>query len=44
MKQAFIYLFIIIIIIEKIKNSGPYADFWKTGCEFQKFYKTGCES
>ena len=26
-KQAFIYVFIIIIIIEKIKNSGPYADF-----------------
>ena len=25
MKQAFIYLFII-IVIEKIKNSGPYAD------------------
>ena len=43
MKQAFIYLFII-IIIEKIKNSGPYADFWKTGCEFHEFYKTGCES
>ena len=43
MKQAFIYVFII-IIIEKIKNSGPYADFWKTGCEFHEFYKTGCES
>ena len=26
MKQAIIYLFIIIIIIEKIKNSGPYED------------------
>ena len=24
--------------------SGPYADVWKTGCEFKGFYKVGYES
>ena len=38
MKQAFICLFII-IIIEKIKNSGPYADFEKRGANFMNFTK-----